>query len=194
LTGRKSQVVSNLSFKEESRMAEQEVSTGKVWSIFNFDRVEKPEDLKPKRGMNINPPPSDGRCDCCGRPMSELTPFGGRGDPLVGDFRGALLVKGYRPMGPYDDEAEEACNEAENKFKADGHEDPEAWLIAKYGPQEGKRLYLTACAHGQVGSSWECRDCFVLSLDEYFERVRTRYREEQKQERAEQVPEEPGPQ
>jgi len=46
--------------------------------------------------VRINPPPSDGRCECCRRHVSELKPFGGPGDPLVGDFSGALLVKHFR--------------------------------------------------------------------------------------------------
>lgn len=44
----------------------------------------------------INPPPSDKRCECCKRHISELKPFGGPSDPLVGNFSGALLVKNFR--------------------------------------------------------------------------------------------------
>jgi len=44
----------------------------------------------------INPPPSDGRCEGCGKHISKLKPFGGAGDPLVGDFNGAILLKTYR--------------------------------------------------------------------------------------------------
>jgi hypothetical protein len=32
------------------------------------------------------------RCDCCGKHMSELKPYGKAGDPLVGDLNGELLV------------------------------------------------------------------------------------------------------
>ena len=46
----------------------------------------------------INPPPSDGRCEGCGRHVSELKPFGGPGDPLVGDFTGELLLKHFRSL------------------------------------------------------------------------------------------------
>jgi hypothetical protein len=35
-------------------------------------------------------------CDVCGRPTATLRPFGGPGDPLVGDFSGCRLVKMYR--------------------------------------------------------------------------------------------------
>ena len=33
-------------------------------------------------------------CECCGR--RNMKPFGKAGDPLVGDFDGALLVKTFR--------------------------------------------------------------------------------------------------
>ncbi|MGA2666187.1 MAG: hypothetical protein ABSF83_14705 [Nitrososphaerales archaeon] len=36
-------------------------------------------------------------CDSCHRGATKLKPFGGRGDPLVGDFTGAPLVKTWRP-------------------------------------------------------------------------------------------------
>ncbi len=133
------------------------------------EMVFGPEDLNPWKGSPINSPPSDGRCQCCGRHISELTPFGGPGDPLVGDFGGALLVKGYRPMGSYDHEAVEASKEAEKQYKTDGYEDSEGWLVANYGEKEGKRLYYAACLCSQITASWECRDCFVLGEDEYLE-------------------------
>jgi hypothetical protein len=62
-------------------------------------------------GLMINPPPSDGRCTCCGRHLSELKRFGKAGDPLVGDFESALLVKRWRPIAPRDEEAERIYEE-----------------------------------------------------------------------------------
>lgn len=44
----------------------------------------------------INPPPNDRCCECCGRHVDRLKPFGGPGDPLNGDFKGAYLVKTFR--------------------------------------------------------------------------------------------------
>jgi hypothetical protein len=46
---------------------------------------------------------SDVRCFFCGRDVSELPPFGGLGDPLMGDFTGAKLVKHWRGI-EYKDE------------------------------------------------------------------------------------------
>ena len=54
---------------------------------------------KTKVVIAINPPPKDGRCECCGRRKSELKPFGASGDPLYGDFTGAYLVKTFRDVG-----------------------------------------------------------------------------------------------
>jgi hypothetical protein len=69
--------------------------------ITSLGSVDGEEDLKPKGGININPSPSDGRCDCCGRHLSELRPFGKAGDPLVGDFDGFLLLKTHRSNWPF---------------------------------------------------------------------------------------------
>jgi hypothetical protein len=68
----------------------------KVNSIMNLDRICGEDDLQPRPGININPPPEDGRCECCGLHISQLKPFGKAGDPLVGDFDGAYLIKFYR--------------------------------------------------------------------------------------------------
>jgi len=95
----------------------------------------------------INPAPANARCECCRRHVSELKPFGGPGDPLVGDFRGALLVKKWRTIAPQ--LTEEQIEELRQKH---GDESAEA--------QE--QLQNT------VEPSWECRDCIVLSGDEYF--------------------------
>jgi len=67
--------------------------------ITSLGSIDGEEDLKTRPGININPPPKDGRCYCCGRHVSELKPFGGPGDPLVGDFTGAYLIKKFRSFG-----------------------------------------------------------------------------------------------
>jgi hypothetical protein len=58
------------------------------------------EEEKPKLTISINPPPQDGRCEVCGKHASEVKPFGGPGDPLVGDFTGARLLKNFRNIFP----------------------------------------------------------------------------------------------
>jgi hypothetical protein len=139
--------------------------------IGTFDSIKNEDDLKPKPGININPPPEDGKCDCCGRSIRELKPFGGPGDPLVGDFTGAFLVKGYRPLGSYSEEAEKVQKEAMRRYEADGFDDPLDWMIDKYGKKKGEDMYYANEACYSFGSSWECRDCIVLEDDEYGEKL-----------------------
>lgn len=50
--------------------------------------------------IRINPPPEDGRCNICRRHVSELKAFGGPGDPVLGDYSGAKLVKNFREDYP----------------------------------------------------------------------------------------------
>lgn len=49
-----------------------------------------------KTKILINPPPQDMKCECCGKHIDELKPFGKEGDPLKGDFNGSKLVKIFR--------------------------------------------------------------------------------------------------
>ena len=141
--------------------------------IVSFDSISSEEDLNLKPRININPPPANGRCNCCGRHISELEPFGKAGDPLVGDFEGALLIKKFRRFGPYNEEAEKALFEAD-KFLSDAgrkDEDLRHWMLKVYGKEKGEKLYWSGMASGQTCSSWECRDCAVLDEDEYFEKL-----------------------
>lgn len=140
--------------------------------------ISKKADLKLSHRFPINPPPEDGCCDVCGRHMSELKPFGGPGDPVAGDFTGEILVKTWRPMGPYNEEAEKAWEEAEKAVEETTEsKDPRSWLIAKYGKEKGEMLSLAVEAYGCVGANWLCRDCIVLDEDDYFEKLNQRYRE-----------------
>ena len=103
----------------------------------------------------INPPPQNKRCNCCGKHIDELKPFGHAGDPLVGDFFGVLLVKTFRTMA-----LELVGQELENyKNKC---------------TEEQFNFYeqLTST----VEASWECRDCIILADKEYF-RLRNLWRE-----------------
>lgn len=156
--------------------------------VISLGTNSKEKDLTPSGRIIINGRSKDDRCDVCGRHMSELTPFGGPGDPLVGDFSGELLVKKFRPEGPYNEEAEKAWEEYEKEFPskviseqliADGirdvkfekREDPLPWFTAKFGEGKGEELYWAGQLYSGVGASWECRDCAVLDLDEYFEKL-----------------------
>jgi hypothetical protein len=144
--------------------------------VISLGSIDGEEDLKPRPGFNINPPPRNGRCNCCRRHISELKPFGGPGDPLVGDFTGAYLVKKWRADGPYNEEAEMAMREADSCYEKDGFDDSLDWMIDRYGKEEGEALYYTYMLFHSVGSSWECRDCAVLDEDEFHEKLYQRYK------------------
>ena len=127
------------------------------------------ESIKSKQ-IIINGPPRDNRCQCCGRHISELKPYGGSGDPLIGDFNGAYLVRFYRPTFPFNEEAEKAVEEAEACCGVEGGGAVKQWLINKYGKEKTDEIFSAIFAHSTVGKSWECRDCIVLDTDEYFEK------------------------
>lgn len=143
--------------------------------IISLGSISNEDDLKPKPGINLNPPPSDGRCDCCGRHLSELKPFGKAGDPLVGDFDGELLVKTFRLEFPPDKELESLwdvhfgdCKTEENLNAA------KDIFIQKYGPEKYSQLYYyieVSGLSGQVRKAWLCRDCILLDDDEYFAKL-----------------------
>lgn len=108
--------------------------------------------------LSINPPPEDRCCEVCGRNVSELKPFGKEGDPLVGNFEGALLVKTFRCLCPKDMIAEEKLNNLNSE---------QAWDdLEKNDKQEWERIGFYAQLRSTVGASWECRDCIVLDEDD----------------------------
>jgi len=112
----------------------------------------------------------DGKCDCCGKHILELKPFGGPGDhPSNDEYAGAMLVKNYRQLGPYVEEADRAVREAERFYKSDGFEDKHDWLIDKYGEERAEEFDLADYFYHDSLSFWECRDCRLLDLDEYWE-------------------------
>ncbi len=138
--------------------------------IVSLGNISNKNDLNSEAKININPPPGDGRCQCCGKHISELTPFEKTGDPLVGDFEGELLVKNFRRSGPNDDEASKVWDTVHELMETFGNEgdDPYDWIISIYGKEKGEQYCWSLEAYHQIGKSWECRDCIVLDEDEYF--------------------------
>lgn len=155
--------------------------TFKENGILTLRAISREEDLNPPARLIINAPPRDGRCQVCGRHMNELTPFGGPGDPLVGDFTGELLVKTFRWDFPPDveaekawDEAVEACEEAgksrdrlENLLTWDeegfGHIPPENVETYRKLAEEEKKWFLSwfIDRYGEEKGEW------IYSYDEY---------------------------
>lgn len=123
--------------------------------------------LEDKKTISINPPPQNGKCECCGKNIKDLKPFGKAGDPLVGNFNGAMLVKTFRSMAmPLKNKAWDEIN---NKYKKKGNYDGfEEELINKVGKKRADRLLFADQLADTVSASWECRDCIILNDEEYF--------------------------
>jgi hypothetical protein len=145
--------------------------------VVSLGAISSQENVVPKARILINPPPKDGAA-VCGRHISELKPFCGPGDPLVGDFSGELLVKRWRRDCPYDEEAEKAWEEAGKEVRKETRkemlddEDLLPRFISKYGKKKGQKYYWWSHVYGSIGASWECRDCIVLDEYKYFEKRR----------------------
>jgi hypothetical protein len=150
----------------------------KMKGCISLGSIATEQDLQLGNGFYINPPPQDGRCYCCGRHISELEPFEKDEDDFVFDLDGEYLVKAWRPAGPYDEGAEQAVREAEQRFSEEGFDGPLEWLIDVYGEGKGKSLMYAAEAFGTSCADWLCRDCIVLDEDEYFEKLRQRSAQE----------------
>lgn len=100
------------------------------------------------------------KCHICGVDVEDLLPFGGPGDPLIGDFTGQKLVKTYRALyeGPEIGKYEQILDEYTHiDFWRDNIEE----LEKKYGVEEVDRAITYDQLKNTIGSSWECRDCII---------------------------------
>lgn len=126
---------------------------------------------KQKTVLHINPPPRDRRCECCQRHTSELKPFGKAGDPLVGDFDGALLLKNFRPDFYHIKEYDEILNRITEMCRStESWEEYEKCLIEEVGKEKAQDLLGYEQAVNSISASWECRDCFIMDGKEYFDK------------------------
>jgi len=111
------------------------------------------------------------RCYCCGKSADKLKPFGGPGDPLVGDFNGWLLVKKYRPFYVLNEEESKFIEENREIFFECDEEEAIKLLKEKYGEGVDEHLWFKGMGASSVGSSRDCRDCAVLDNREYIEKM-----------------------
>ena len=124
--------------------------------------------LEDKKKISINPPPQNGNCECCGKNIKELKPFGKEGDPLVGNFDGALLVKTFRSMAmPITDKK---YLKIVGEYEKKGYKGFEDALIKRFGKEGTDQLLFKDQLANTVEASWECRDCIILNDKEYFNR------------------------
>jgi hypothetical protein len=139
--------------------------------------VSKNDDLKPNPELNINPPPNNEPC-ChgCGRPISQLKPFGVN-VPGFGDLTNAKLVRTYRcdTYRPPQDVVEAIETSLEGYPNSDciSYEDWYSGLLAriveKLGctEEEADNYVGWEQLSNYVGPSIECRDCFYLSTKRF---------------------------
>ena len=127
--------------------------------------------------LTINPPPNDKKCECCGVHIKDLSIFGKEGDPLVGNFEGAKLVKIFRPM--LYRHKKEIYNTKRMWIKPNTKNNKEDFPILdekkfmkKYGKKKLEEYWLYEQLCDTIEASWECRNCIILSNKEYFNRKR----------------------
>ena len=109
-------------------------------------------------------------CWCCHKHFSELKPFGGPGDPYIGDFSGRYVIRTYRFHAFFDKETEMAFSEAEKNFEQHGFQDKFDYMIAKYGNEKAERYFGIAEESSMTRKSYECRDCICMDTEEYFKK------------------------
>jgi hypothetical protein len=112
--------------------------------------------------LSINPPPNDRKCMRCGKPSSECLPFRKEGDPLVGNFEGAKLVKIFRDMGDNLDIPDEQRVLYDKIIDAYCHVTDFTILEEEFGVEQVKSAMMYDQLCSTVASSWECRDCIIL--------------------------------
>lgn len=112
--------------------------------------------------LTINPPPIDKKCQRCGKPISELQPFGKAGDPLVGNFEGAKLVKTFRSMNEEQDFELDKINDFLSEIRnTKGWEEAIIQSEEKFGKEKTEQAMFYEQLSNTVEASWECRDCII---------------------------------
>jgi len=120
--------------------------------------------------------PYPASCRCCGLTQYELKPFSSLGNPKITEEHGdAVLVKSARPDWPFDEEVDRIWKE----FFGGCHTDAErkkarAKLVKKYGRKRAKDIEFIVQAVTCFSSVYQCKDCAILSDDEYCKKLNER--------------------
>jgi hypothetical protein len=174
----KHETISNI--EDQAAMDEDNIPSKNINEsvIENLKRNSDKDESEENEKINIKPPPPKyDRCDCCGRHISELTPFNKNDDPLVGECDGELLMITRRRLTAYDEKAEKAYDHVKKLMEKEGQANdcPSKWFKKIYGEELGGRYSITVEAYRQVDYVMECRDCVELDEEEYFEQIRKTY-------------------
>jgi len=115
-------------------------------------------------------------CECCGRTEYELEPFSKLGDSEITEkFGDALLVKSPRPLCPPDKEVNRIWKKFFGRCRTNtDFEKSRAKLVQKYGQERVSEIDFIAQASGHFEKVWQCKDCAILSDEEYYEKLGAR--------------------
>jgi hypothetical protein len=121
-------------------------------------------------------PPADGRCNCCGKHISDLRPFSVFGNTSGMDIKEVLLVKNVRPQIASIEEIDRILEEVFEGCRSDeDYKKAEEMLVVVFGKEDAEDLLLYANASVLVTISWECRECIALDTEVYFAMRTPRY-------------------
>jgi hypothetical protein len=149
--------------------------------------ISSEEDLKIKGRININPPPENGRCECCGKHIRELKPFVDTKHPIFGNIKGAILVKNFRITTDLDHGEEndwKYVKKLKGLRKKQSKTSPDDILMVKSKFTNGRwDIYNASFIESSfyLISSWECVDCLDLSNEKYLtQKYEKKYRKGEK--------------
>jgi hypothetical protein len=138
--------------------------------VTGLRRSSKGGDIKTPPGYYINASRRKTQCDCCGRQLRELKPYGKAGDPLESDFEGKFLVKALRPTIPSDAEADKKWEEFfGNSHSKKDYRMVRERLVQAYGEEEVLKIEAYKTFSSPLRKVWLCRDCIILEADDYLE-------------------------
>lgn len=72
---------------------------GRQWAGVHITGAGTQWQPMPGQGTIVRPPPGDLHCEVCQRAPGDVALYGGPGNPLSGDYSGAILVKRPRSKG-----------------------------------------------------------------------------------------------
>jgi len=122
-------------------------------------------------------------CDCCGRTIYELEPFSKLGNSKVTKECGdAVLVKSMRPLVAPDKEVDRISKKFFGKRRTSADlKKAHAKLVQKYGHERAKDIEFISQAMNSFSNALQCKDCAILSHEEYHEKLQAREAMEKEQ-------------
>lgn len=163
-------IFSNATFAEKRHLVDELMSV--IWDFSSKNNLSPIIEVPSYPDL----PPGDGCCECCGRHADTLNRFGKSGDPIKGECEGAVFVKTYRSsvehIDEYDKKMAKLWKEWKLRYPERKDNDGKSYnelFIELYGEEEGSKLLKYDDKVSGVSASWECRNCIVLTNNEYLQ-------------------------